>query len=207
MPILSPHGIQTAQHWRPPFIKGYHNTQVAWEGWQQPWREGGGRKRKEEEAEEASYLNHKTHSQPKCLSLGIPRNKTTAFLSYYYVLSAPETQPCQVEKGRSRPAPQRGESHPGPGNPRARGCKHRTAQGDGTGNGAGTGQGGTKATSPRCPWRMLLGELTLTVPQEAPPKNSSRPGTIKHNACGVKNTKKNKVFILKQMKRIQFLLT
>lgn len=91
-----------------------------------------------------------------------------------------------------------------PGNPRAQCCKRRAAHGDLGGNSGGDGGGRhesnfSKGANNEC----YKGELTLTVLKDAPkPKQKNQLKKRDHkteNVCDVKNTKKNKVFILKQM--------
>lgn len=87
------------------FFTGYLNT------WPKKksnslWRKQGKKEKKIRGGKGRSPLSEPqmppaAHSnKPKCCILGIPRKKkTTAFLSYYCLLSTPQTQACQVENG------------------------------------------------------------------------------------------------------------
>lgn len=100
---VSSRNTWTSQCCKPPLFKGYLHM---WPGKKSNsyWMEGGKKEKKvqKEETEEVSYLNHTCLPllTPTSCVVGVPRGKkSTAFLSYYCLFSAPQTQPCQVKNG------------------------------------------------------------------------------------------------------------
>lgn len=116
------------------------------------------------------------------------KKKPTAFLSYYRLLSAPQTQPRQAGRSCHQPC---GERAPCSGTAKVQSCKRRRVR-----RGAGDREPSFSAGANN----TLQGTAPLHGVKGRSKNKQLKTGDHKmRNVCGVRDTKENRGFILKQM--------